>query len=254
MSHDEIKAESDKKDEETPDSPLSAGTGAVPKSTSATVVNGCEPGLVSSASEPKITQTTTPTATRRERSLTSAGRKRSLDVSPRMARRASEFVQQRSSFASSDTESSRKSSLSSGRKRSLFHNGSSGGSSRDNSANSRQFAVTFFVNETDKTKLVDILHKAKNVISKKVEKVMGRKAAVKTSNSVSSAEALTSILENWVSQEEDKGKGEEAELESLVELQKEQISELQNSGVDSSYIPSVPTIVSPVPEEDEEVC
>ena len=53
-----------------------------------------------------------------------------------------------------DSESSRKSSLSSGRKRSLFQASSSSGS-RD----SKQFAVTFFVNENDKTKLVDMLHK-----------------------------------------------------------------------------------------------
>lgn len=58
------------------------------------------------------------------------------------------------------------------------------------------------------------------MISKKVEKVIGRKP--KTSN-VSSAEALTSILENWVSQEEEKGKSEEEELEDLIEKQTEQI-------------------------------
>ena len=40
----------------------------------------------------------------------------------------------------------------------------------------KQFAVTFFVSEHDKTKLVDIIHRAKNVIAKKVDKVMGRKA------------------------------------------------------------------------------
>ena len=47
----------------------------------------------------------------------------------------------------------------------------SGATSRKSSRASgadKQFAVTFFVSESDKTKLVDILHKAKSVISKKV--------------------------------------------------------------------------------------
>ena len=43
----------------------------------------------------------------------------------------------------------------------------------------KQFAVTFFVSENDKTKLVDIIHRAKTVIAKKVDKVMGKKEKVK---------------------------------------------------------------------------
>ena len=172
-------------------------------------------------------------------------RKRSISSS--VERRKSLDLCQRSSFTSSgadDSESSRKSSMSSGRKRSLFPGA---GGSRD----SKQFAVTFFVNENDKTKLVDILHKAKNVISKKVEKVMGRKPPPKTS--VSNAETLTSILETWVSQEEEEGRKEENEIEDLIEKQREQVSQMRSKGLSPpvNYIP-VPSVVSPVPEEDED--
>ena len=157
---------------------------------------------------------------------------------------------QRASFTSSgiseDSESSRKSSLSSGRKRSLFPGG--GGHHR---GDSKQFAVTFFVSENDKTKLVDILHKAKTVISKKVEKVMGRK--VPKSTNVSSAEALTSILENWVSQEEERGKEDDSEIADLIDKQREQVDVMKSSGLDPPirYLP-IPSVVSPVPEEDED--
>lgn len=145
-----------------------------------------------------------------------------------------------------DSDASRKSSLSSGRKKSLFP----GTTHRD----SKQFAVTFFVNEHDKTKLVDILHKAKNVISKKVEKVMGRKVAAKTTSSVSNAQALTSILETWVKQEEEEGRQDQSEMAELVQKQKQQVHEMHAKGLNPpvKFDPSIPTVVSPVPEEDEE--
>jgi hypothetical protein len=44
-----------------------------------------------------------------------------------------------------------------------------------------------------------MLHRAKNVISKKVEKVMGRKAA---KSDISHADALKTALQNWVEEEE----------------------------------------------------
>ena len=133
-----------------------------------------------------------------------------------------------------DSESgSRKSSMSSGQKQ----------------QQQKQFAVTFFVSENDKTKLVDIIHRAKTVIAKKVDKVMGRKGADKAAGGGSggqgaphsaagsrrssgqaghagkeptSALAITTILENWVSQEEEKGREEEVEVAELIEDQKAQ--------------------------------
>ena len=122
-----------------------------------------------------------------------------------------------------DSESSRKSSMSSGQQQ----------------KQQKQFAVTFFVSEHDKTKLVDIIHRAKSVIAKKVDKVMGRKAGEKEAKSAAgsrrssgsagqgasqptSALAITTILENWVSQEEEKGREEEVEVAELIEDQKAQ--------------------------------
>lgn len=194
----------------------------------------------------------------RKRSIGSAERRKSsaaaaADTTPQQS--------QRTSFTSSggeDSESSRKSSLSSGRKKPLlFPSGGGGGEmmmpvggSSGSSPKDKQFAVTFFVSENDKTKLVDILHKAKTVISKKVEKVMGRKPK---SNSIASAEALTSILENWVSQEEEADKTLDSDLQDLIVKQTIQIEEMAQKGLDPPvrYYP-IPTVVSPVPEESEE--
>ena len=207
----------------------------------------------------------------RKRSVSSS----SANTANRRSSETTTTTAQRMSLPSSgaeDSESSRKSSISSGRKRSLFHNARPSGQQQGGDPN-RQFAVTFFVNEHDKTKLVDILHKAKSVISKKVEKVMGKKQGTPSQQpsstsstaskpnpasrgkSVSSADALTSILESWVSQEEEKGKAEERELEDLIERQQDQIRQMQVKGVEPlpvAYLPVIPTVVSPVPEEDEE--
>ena len=122
----------------------------------------------------------------------------------------------------------------------------------------KQFAVTFFVSENDKTKLVDIIHRAKTVIAKKVDKVMGRKAGEKgqagqataaasaagsrrssgqagqagqAGKEPTSALAITTILENWVSQEEEKGREEEVEVAELIEDQKAQGRHLSYDGL-----------------------
>ena len=84
-----------------------------------------------------------------------------------------------------ESGSSRKSSISSGRKKFI-----SGG---------KEFAVTLFVNEADKNKILEMLHRAKCVISKKVEKVMGRKT---TKAEISDTDALKTVLQNWVEEEE----------------------------------------------------
>jgi len=193
-----------------------------------------------------------------KQSAASLERRRSSEVPPVTSLTGG----QRTSMTSDDSEGSRKSSLSSGRKRSLFHSSGSSGGSRD----SRQFAVTFFVNETDKTRLVDMLHRAKNVISKKVERVMGRKSQTSmtplaTSSpktpSVSNTDALTSILESCASTEEAEDRKEQRELENLIAEQAEQVEDMKGRGVEPpvSFVPStiVHTVVSPVPEEDEEV-
>ena len=98
-----------------------------------------------------------------------------------------EKLRERSAPRSSldESGSSRKSSISSGRKKFI-----SGG---------KEFAVTLFVNEADKNKILEMLHRAKNVISKKVEKVMGRKT---TKAEISHADALKTVLQNWVEEEE----------------------------------------------------
>ena len=85
-----------------------------------------------------------------------------------------------------ETESSRKSSVSSGRKKDA----------------GKQFAVTLLVSESDKTKIMDMLHKAKTVISRKVEKVMGKKPP---KSEISNADALKTVLQNWVEEEQTKG-------------------------------------------------
>lgn len=160
---------------------------------------------------------------------------------------------------SDESEStSRKSSMSSGHRKGVAAAGH-----RD----SKQFAVTFFVSESDKTKLVDMIHKAKNVISKKVEKVMGRKGGgggssggttvkqpspTQSTSNVSSAPVLISILENWVSQEEEKGREDEAQVAELIESQMEQMERFKSEGMVDPPVRYIPTVVSPVPEEEEE--
>ena len=158
-------------------------------------------------------------------------------VSPKSKLRRDSFERRKSATTTTTTDDSesgsRKSSMSSGK--------------QQQQQPQKQFAVTFFVSENDKTKLVDIIHRAKTVIAKKVDKVMGRKgdkagggsgqgathsasgsrrssgsAGQAAGKEPTSALAITTILENWVSQEEEKGREEEVEVAELIEDQKAQ--------------------------------
>ena len=165
-------------------------------------------------------------------------------VSPKSKSRRDSFERRKSATTTTTTDESesgsRKSSMSSGKQP------------------QKQFAVTFFVSENDKTKLVDIIHRAKTVIAKKVDEVMGRKGdkatpsgsggqgathsaagSRRSSGSAgqagagkepTSALAITTILENWVSQEEEKGREEEVEVAELIEDQKAQGRDSCSSG------------------------
>ncbi len=180
-----------------------------------------------------------------------------VDVASASVKRASYGA---ASDESEEALSSRKSSMSSGRKRSIFNSSSaSGGSRGQGQGQDRQFAVTLFVNESDKTRLVDMLHRAKAVISKKVEKVIGRRpnaaAVAAGTGGKASAQALTSILDDWVSREEEEDRREAGELERMMEGQREQAERMRSRGMEPPIDVRdlvVPTVVSPVPEEDEE--
>ena len=110
----------------------------------------------------------------------------------------------------------------------------------------KTFSVTILVNENEKNKIVDLLHKAKSIISKKVEKVMGKKPKTGISN----VDALQTVLENWL----DKTESEEREEDLLVEqLIHEQESQVETMLMDGRYAPvtypTVPTVSVCNPEE-----
>ena len=109
---------------------------------------------------------------------------------------------------STGPEDSRKSSVSSGQQ------GGGGGRGRKGS---KQFAVTLLVSESDKNKIVDMIHRAKSVISKKVEKVMGRGRMPKSG--ISTAAVMTTVLQNWVEGEEKKEEEDSKEVDQLIEQQ-----------------------------------
>ena len=129
--------------------------------------------------------------------------------------------------------SSRKSSVSSGAKK---------------SGAGKQFAVTLLVNEAEKNKIVDMLHRAKKVIGKKVEKVIGKKPksnptereSKSQSLSISNAEALTTVLQNWVEVEEKKERKDDTEMERLIEEQKLQALKMRQRGIEPPI-----TIITP---------
>ena len=156
------------------------------------------------------------------------------------------IVNTRSSSTGSGHEgsgSSRKSSISSGAKK-------SGGG--------KQFAVTLLVNEAEKNKIVDMLHRAKQVISKKVEKVMGKRPKSTQANnigntkgqtlSISNAEALTTVLQNWVEVEEKNEKKEENEMQLLIKEQKAQAYKMRQSGIEPPL-----TIITPPQEHSNDI-
>ena len=134
-----------------------------------------------------------------------------------------------------ETESSRKSSVSSGHRK----------------RQQKQFAVTLLVNENDKNKIMDMLQKAKSVISKKVEKVMGKKPQ---KSDISNADALKTVLQNWVDEAETEEKQEEFAEDELIQAQESQVASLRSRGYDPPVHlrPMPTTTVSPVPEEPED--
>ena len=140
-----------------------------------------------------------------------------------MARKRRSLTNPRSSIDESEDQS-RKSSMSSGRNK--------------NSSN-KQFAVTLLVNENDKTKIMDMLHKAKAVISRKVEKVMGRKPP---KSEISNAEALRTVLENWVEDAEKQEKDDENEEQELIDAQEAQMASWK-----SQYGYEPPVHLRPIP-------
>ena len=110
--------------------------------------------------------------------------------------------------------------------------------SSSNSLNDKSYSVTILVNENEKNKIVDMIHKAKSLISKKVEKVIGKKPK----SGISNVEALQTVLESWVGREERKEMEEKAEEAQLIRDQEAQVSEMRERGV------SVPVSYKPVPE------
>ena len=115
----------------------------------------------------------------------------------------------------------------------------------------KTFSVTILVNENEKNKIVDLLHKAKSIISKKVEKVMGKKPKTGISN----VDALQTVLENWL----DKTESEEREEDRLVEqLIQEQESQVETMLMDGKYAPvtypTVPTISPPCLSRNTRTC
>ena len=106
----------------------------------------------------------------------------------------------------------------------------------------KTFSMTIFVNESEKNKIVDLLHKAKSIISKKVEKVMGIK---QKSGNISNADALQTVLETWMTREQEEEKEDNIMVEKLIKEQERQVESLIQSG----NFKTVPTLE--VQEDDE---
>ena len=185
----------------------------------------------------------TPEIQRKSRKLFAA-RTRDVDKldSDQKALRKRSLTAPRSSV--DETESSRKSSVSVGSRKKEKDGVSVSGAGK-------QFAVTLLVSESDKTKIMDMLHKAKTVISRKVEKVMGKKPPQKD---ISNADALKTVLQNWVEEEETKELQETFDEDFLIKAQEVQVEQMRCSGLSPPIeIRPIPTtMVSPVPEEPDE--
>lgn len=173
----------------------------------------------------------TPEIQRKSRKLFAA-RTRDVDKIEADKLRKRSLTNPRSSV--DESESSRKSSVSSGRKK-----------------DGKQFAVTLLVNDSDKTKIMDMLHKAKSVISRKMEKVMGKKAA---KAGISNADALRTVLENWVENAEKEEQEDDKIEDELIKAQAAQVEEMRQQGFSPPVTlrPIPTTVVSPVPEEEDE--
>ena len=104
----------------------------------------------------------------------------------------------------------------------------------------KTFSVTILVNENEKNKIVDLLHKAKSIISKKVEKVMGKKPKTGISN----VDALQTVLENWLDKTESEEREEDRLLEQLIQGQEDQVETMLLDGKPVPVtFPTVPTVL-----------
>ena len=108
----------------------------------------------------------------------------------------------------------------------------------------KTFSMTIFVNESEKNKIVDLLHKAKSLISKKVEKVMGKKP---NKASISNVDALQTVLESWMDREEEDEKEDDKLFEKLVKEQEKQVESMIQLGKHAPV--QVPTLA--VQEDDD---
>lgn len=110
----------------------------------------------------------------------------------------------------------------------------------------KTFSVTILVNENEKNKIVDLLHKAKSIISKKVEKVMGKKPKTGISN----VDALQTVLENWLDKTESEEREEDRLVEQLIQEQESQVETMLMDGRHAPVTyPTVPTVSVCNPEE-----
>ena len=110
----------------------------------------------------------------------------------------------------------------------------------------KTFSVTILVNENEKNKIVDLLHKAKSIISKKVEKVMGKKPKTGISN----VDALQTVLENWLDKTEIEEREEDRLVEQLIQEQESQVETMLMDGRHAPVTyPTVPTVSVCNPEE-----
>ena len=103
----------------------------------------------------------------------------------------------------------------------------SSSSTFDSSKDDKTFSVTMFVNENEKNKIVDMIHKAKSLISRKVEKVIGRRPP---RGEVTNVEALQTVLETWVHDEEKAAKKEDEEERQLIAEQENQVTSMRSKG------------------------
>jgi hypothetical protein len=95
------------------------------------------------------------------------------------------------------------------------------------------------VTEHEKSKIVDLLQKAKTIISKKVEKVMGKKPKTGISN----VTALQMVLESWNEQAASEDKEDRRLEERLIREQEQQVETLLKDGKTAPVTcPRIPTV------------
>ena len=103
----------------------------------------------------------------------------------------------------------------------------------------KTFSVTILVNEHEKNKIVDLLHKAKSIISKKVEKVMGKKPK----SGITNVDALQTVLESWMSRAESEEREDTRMVEKLIKEQEKQVETLLQHGQPAPVTyPLIPTV------------